>query len=110
MRLERHPQSAQPVTPADRDYLAGNRWVKVKMLMRIDVIERKPCRTICLELRLDFRCDLSAGRRAHKYIEPETYHVVAETSALINEIRQALRWQDGPALHQHQMQPDTQSR
>jgi hypothetical protein len=83
--------------------------VKVKVLVRVDVIERKPRRMKCFELSLNFRCDLSAGRRVHKYIDPETCHVVAETPLHVDEIRQARRWQDGPALDQHQMQPDTQS-
>jgi hypothetical protein len=80
------------------------------MLVRIDVIERKPRRSICFELRLDFCRDLPADRRAREDIDPETYHVVAKTPGLIDEIRQALRWQDWPALYQHQMQADAQSR
>ena len=109
-RLDRHPQSAQAVTPADRDDLAGDRRVKVKMLVGIDVIEREPGRPICFELRLDFRRDLSADRRAREYIEPETDHVAAEPPRLVDEIRQTLRRQDRSALHQHQMQPDAQLR
>ena len=61
IRLKRHSQSVQPITPADRDYLAGDRRVDVKMLVRIDVIEPKPRRTICFELCFNFRCNLSAG-------------------------------------------------
>jgi hypothetical protein len=80
------------------------------MLMRIDVIEREPRRSICFELRLDFCRDLPTDRRAREDIDPKTYHVVAKTSCLIDEIRQALRWQDWTALYQHEMKADAQSR
>jgi hypothetical protein len=71
----------------DRDYRASNRWMKVEMLVRVDVIERKSRRAICFKLRLDFRRDLLANRRARKYIKPETYHVVAKMPSLVDEIR-----------------------
>jgi hypothetical protein len=84
--------------------------VKLKVLVRIDVVERKSGCTIRFELCLDFRSDLSADRRAGKYIESETYHVAAEVTARIDEMRQASRRQDRPPLHEHQMQADAQSR
>lgn len=79
------------------------------MLMRIDVIEREPRRSICFELRLDFCRDLPTDRRARENIDPETHHVVAKTPGLIDEIRQALWWQDRTAFYQHEMKADTQS-
>jgi len=82
----------------------------VKMLVRIDVIERKPGRAIGFELRLDLRRDLLADGRTREYIEPEADHVAAEPPRLVDEIRQAVRRQERPALHQNQMQADTQTR
>ena len=80
------------------------------MLVRIDVIERKPGGAIGFELRLDLRRDLPADGRTREYIEPETDHVAAEPPRLVDEIRQAVRRQEGAALHQNQMQADSQTR
>jgi len=79
------------------------------VFVRVDVIERKAGRAIGLELRLDFCCDLPAHRRARKYLEPETRHVIAKSPGRIDEVRQASRRQDGVALDQHEMQADAQS-
>jgi hypothetical protein len=81
----------------------------MKVLVCIDVIECQPRGTVSFELRLDLRCELSMGRSAREYIQSETYHVPAEVPGFVDEIRQALRGQHGPALHQHQMQADPQS-
>ena len=83
--------------------------MNVKMLMRVDVIEREPRRSICFELRLDFCRNLAADRRAREDIDPKTHHVVAKAPGLIDEIRQALRWQDWTALYQNDMKADAQS-
>jgi hypothetical protein len=80
------------------------------MLVCIDVVERESGRSICLELRLDFCCDLPTDRRAHEYIESETNHVAAKTPGVIDEIRQAFRRQHRPALYEDEMQADAQSR
>ena len=100
----------QAITPTDRDHLIGNHRMKVKMLVRVDVVERESGRTIGFELCLDFRSDLSARRRTHEYIESETYHIAAEVPSLIDKIRQAFRRQDRPAFHQHEVKADAQSR
>ena len=84
--------------------------MKVKMLMRIDVIERESRRSICFELRLDFCRDLPTDQWARENIDPKTHHVLAKTPALIDEIREALRWQDRTALYQHDMEAYAQSR
>lgn len=83
--------------------------MKVEMLVRVDVIEREPCRAIRLKLSLDFCRHLPAHRGARKYIDAKTCHVVAKSSGLIDEIRQASRRQDGLAVDQHEMQADMQS-
>ena len=71
-RLARHAQRAQAVTSADRDRLTADRRMQMEMLVRVDVIERESGRAIGFELRLDFRRDLAADRRAREYLESET--------------------------------------
>ena len=56
------------------------------MLVGIDMIERESGRTIRLELRLDFRGDLPARRRAREDIEREPDHVAAELPAGVDEV------------------------
>jgi len=84
--------------------------MQVKMLVGIDVVEREAGRTIGLELRLDFRGDLPAHRRTREDIEREPDHVAAELPARVDEIGQAVRRQDRPAFHQHQVQAHAQPR
>jgi hypothetical protein len=74
------------------------------------VIERESGRAIGFELRLDFRRDLAADRRAREYLESETHQVATEVAGSVDEIGHVLRRQDRPAFHQHEVQADTQSR
>src|SRR5262249_35892905 len=84
--------------------------MEMKMLVRIDVVEREAARAIGLELRLDLGCGLAANRWAGEDVEPERGHVAAEASAGIDEIGHALRRQHRSALDQHDMQADAQAR
>ena len=108
-RLDWHAQATQPMAPADRDDLAGDRRMQVKVLVRVDVIKRKPGGGEGFELGFDFRPHLRAHARARENIEPETRDVGAKAPAPIEEIGQPVRRQHRPALDQHQMQTDTQA-
>jgi hypothetical protein len=82
----------------------------MKMLVRIDMVERQSARAIGFELGLDFRGDLPPHRCTQKDVHRESDHVAAEVPAPVDEVRQLLRRQRRPALDQHEMQADVQSR
>jgi hypothetical protein len=84
--------------------------MQMKMLVRIDVVERESARAIGFELRLDLRRQLAAHRRPQEDVDPETDHIAAEVPVGIDEIGQLLRGQDRPAFDQDQMQADVQPR
>ena len=48
--------------PAKTNNFARDRWVHVKVLVGVDVVEREPCRPESLELGLDFGCELPPHR------------------------------------------------
>jgi hypothetical protein len=109
-RLDRHPQSAQTVTRPDRNHLAGDGRVKVKMLVGIDVIERESGRTIRRELRLDFlrEADAVPAGRAKMSNASRTMSLRNRPLASTRSGRRCWR-QHRPALYQHQMQAHAQS-
>src|SRR5262245_58887793 len=80
------------------------------MLVRIDVIERKPAGAKGLELCFDLGSDLPAYRRPRENVPAEPRYVLAEAPGRIDKIGQLLWRQHRQPLDQHDMQTYVQSR
>ena len=111
--LARHAQRAQRHNRRPMAIVSlGDRRVQVKMLVRVDVIERAGRSREGLELRLDLGRELSRGRAAAtKMSSPSARHVVAR-----NGRRRPTRsgiargGSTGLPSTSDQMQPDAQAR
>ena len=84
--------------------------MQVKMLVRVDVIERKPGGAKGLELGADLRSHLLAHMRQKKYGGPGERHIRTKAPAPIEEIRHSRGRQNGLRVDQRQMQPDREPR
>ena len=109
-RLARHAQRAQSVPAACVDHRACNGRVNVKMMVRIDVIERQAGRGESIELRRDFRRELFAHFRAQEDLRAERRHVPAQPSLVVDEIRDGSAGKCRPSIDEREVQPDTQRR
>jgi hypothetical protein len=98
------------MAPADRNDLVGDQRMQLKVLVSIDVIERKAGCMVGAELRVDLGPQLRANCRPHAYVEREPRHVRAQTPACFDEIGQFFGRQRRPAFDQDNMQADAQSR
>ena len=109
-RLARHAQRAQSVPAACVDHRACNGRVNVKMMVRIDVIERQAGRGESIELRRDFRRELFAHFRAQEDLRAERRHVTAQPSIAVDEVREVRGRKRGTSVDEREVQPDSQRR
>ena len=98
------------MAPANRNDLARDQRMQVKVLVSIDVVECKAGCMVGAKLRFDLRQQLRANRRPHTYVEPEPRHVRAQTPGCVDEIGQLFRRQRRRALDQDNVQADAQHR
>ena len=84
--------------------------MKMKMLVRIDMIQLKAGGGKSLELSGDLRRQLRAhlGQKEHCRARPR--HVGAEMTGPIHQIGHGIGGQHGLSFHQHQMQSDAKFR
>jgi hypothetical protein len=68
---------------ADRTDVVRDQRMQVKVLVSIDVVERKVGCIVGGELRFDLGPQLRANRRSHAYVEAEPRHVRAQTPGCI---------------------------
>ena len=80
------------------------------MLVRIAVIEVQTRGAERRKLRGDFGRELTASLPAASNDCAERRHVGAKRAVSVHQMGHSGRRQQGPALHQHQMQADTQAR
>src|SRR6185437_8190293 len=88
----------------------AHRWMEMKMMMRVDVIEPQAGGAERFELRADFGGDLAPRSRAEKNPSAEHGEVVGKTARRIDQTGQLLRRQHRPAVNQDEMEPDAQVR
>jgi hypothetical protein len=84
--------------------------MNVKMMMRIDVIERETGVVKKFELGADFAFDLLAYARPKKDVYSGHRYVRRKLAIESDEIGNLLGWQRRLAINQHQMKSDTKSR
>ena len=82
----------------------------MEMVVRIDVIERETGGAIGRELGLDLGADLPTHRAPEEDVDPGPYHVRAQRSGTVHQIRNTLAGQGWCTVDQHQMQSDAQPR
>lgn len=82
----------------------------MKMLVRVDVIERQPRPRKSVELRANFSRQLSANVRQKEKPHPVPHHVVAKAAMLVEQRGNPRARRNRVAISQHQMQTDPQPR
>ena len=82
--------------------------MQMKMLVRIQMIERETQRREGGELRADFRGQLRAHARAVQKIASPPGHVVVEAVVVVDQVRNLLPRQHRAAIAQRQVQADAQ--
>ncbi len=107
--LERHTQRAHAVAPADDDGRLRNRGVKMKMPMRVDMIERQPGRAVKFELGSDLLRYLLPRPAIQCDLNPEASKVAAQSAARIEKPADLRSVAGRIAVGQHQMKPDAKA-
>ncbi len=100
----------QPMSSADVDQCLGNRRMDVKVLVRIDVIERQTGCFKSVELRCDFGSKLAPHPRAKEDRGAQPRHVATKASLGIDQPRHLLGWQRRSAIDEHEVQTDAKRR
>jgi hypothetical protein len=80
----------------------------MKVMMRVDVIEREAGVLERLELGADLGGDLAARAGVAKDANAGADHISRESAIAADEVGNSLRRQHGNAIDQHEMKPDTQ--
>jgi hypothetical protein len=106
-RLMRHAQGPHPVCAADLQHLAGDERMHVKVLVRVDVIERQSRSTKKLELSGDFAPQLTAYARAERNIAGKPDHIGPKHSLAADQVWNVFRWRSRCTVDQHQMQANS---
>ena len=105
-----HPDPAHAKASTDVDYQRGDRRVKVKVMVRVDMIERQAC---CLErgkLCFDFGGELGPRSTSQRDVDSSHGEAGAEPPVAVDEIRDALGRQRREPVDQHEVQTDSQVR
>src|SRR5207248_10518370 len=76
-RLARYAYRTHAVAPADVEHLLANRRMQMKVVVRVDVVERQTGGTIGRELRFDFRGKLPPNARPQEHVDANHHQVVA---------------------------------
>jgi hypothetical protein len=109
-RLHRHANVLHAKFRRQGENSGENRWMQVKMLVSVDMVEGQSCGAEGLELGADLRQHLSSRTRQKKHRGACSRHVRSEPPARINQIGHRVSRQDGPSLHQRQMEAYRQPR
>jgi len=80
--------------------------MKMKVMMRIDVIERQSRGLESSELRLDLRRKLSARCASQRDVDTRFAEVGVQSSSSVDEIRDPLGRQRRRSIDEHEVQTD----
>ncbi len=83
-------------------------WVQVKVLVRVDMVERQAGLCKCRELRVDLGGQLPAGGRPQEDRNAGPDHVFTKAAVRIDQVGNLLCRQHGTAIDQHHMQAHPQ--
>ena len=109
-RFDGNAQRPHSVALADGDGCSGDRRMKLKMPVRIDMVERQPGGAKSLELRGDFFRYLPPQRGVHHDLCAETGKVSPQSSVAVDESRYVRTVRDRLAIDENEVKPDTQVR
>src|SRR5690242_16352390 len=109
-RLERYANCPQTVTFTDAPNDRGNRRMKVKMLVRVDVVKCEPGGSKSIKLCRDFGLQLTADVRQEEHANRRLGHIGSEHAVRVDQIGDGRRRKSGPAFDEHDVKSNTQTR
>ena len=87
----RYAQSLHAVFTSNLQHVISDEWVHVKVLMRVDVIERQSGLAEELELGCDLTPQLTTYARAQRDIASQSHHVRPKHPLAVDQVGNVVR-------------------
>ena len=107
-RFTGYPQCLHSIAVSNVQYEMGDGWMKVAMLVTVNVVKLQSGGSEDFELRINFICDLPAHRRVDKYPDAGRNYIVTKAAGLVDQIGHARGRQHRASVGQNDVQPDLQ--